>query len=496
MLLLVVLIVPMAACNKTQDAEGVVMLKMLEAGYGTRFMDELVSEFKKVEPDITVEVEPVVALNADSVEGELTSRDNPWDLYLTGPMYWRKFIKADGTSDVLYDMTEFFDAEVYGEDVSIRDKMNPDYIMHTEEQGRNWILNWAGGSGGLAVNMTALGDRAVPRTTNEFIETIKDISEEEKAQPDKRKKVYPLIWSGLAWDYWRYVLNCWWAQYDGVDAYNRFWPCLNEDGELSPSVFLQEGILKGLEVLEEILYYEYSYPGSLALAHTDAQAQLMLNKAVFTVTGDWIESEMKNYKNDTIRMMKPPVNSALGEKLGISEAQLIAAVDAVDAGETSAAGLTDEQFLAVKEARSLYFSIGTTHSILIPKSSNVIPQAQRFLQFMLSEKGIEIIYKYAGTLLPFDNTIDTESDYFKSLTPYKQHKFNLEKDIKYIYFDYTSPLRWKAGLQQFYGPSNQPELLFAQQAESQRKSAYDVWMDEYETVNGAWGSYLSAAGLA
>lgn len=72
----------------------------------------------------------------------------------------------------------------------------------------------------------------------------------------------------------------------------------------------------------------------------------------------------------------------------------------------------------------------------------------------------------------------------------------MEKNIQYIYYDYTSPLRWKAGLQQFYGPANQPELLFAQQSESQRKAAYDVWMDEYNTVNGAWGSYLSAAGLA
>ena len=80
MLLLVVLIVPMAACNRVQDLEGVVMVKMLEAGYGTKFMDELISEFNKVEPGIEIKVEPVVSLNADTVEGELTSRDNPYDL--------------------------------------------------------------------------------------------------------------------------------------------------------------------------------------------------------------------------------------------------------------------------------------------------------------------------------------------------------------------------------------------------------------------------------
>ena len=496
LLLVVVCIMPMTACNKAEDLEGVVQIKMLEAGYGTRFMDELISAFQEEEPGITVEYDPVVALNADTVEGELTSQNNPYDLYLTGAIYWRKFIKADGTSDVLYDMTDFFDTNTYGEESSIRSKMNPDYIKYTEEKGRNWSLNWAGASCGLAVNMTTLGERPVPRTTNEFIKTIKEISAEEKAQPDKRKKVYPLIWSGLAWDYWRYALNCWWAQYEGVDAYNRFWPCLNEDGERSPTVYLQEGILKGLEVLEQVLYHEYSYPGSIALAHTDGQAQFMLNKAVFTVTGDWIESEMKNYNNDTIRMMKPPVNSALGEKLGISEEQLIAAIDAIDAGETSVEGVNNDQFLEIKKARSLHFSIGMNHSILIPKNSNAIPQTERFLQFMFSEKGIEIVYKYAGTLLPFENSIDTDSDYFKSLTPYKQHKFGLEKDIQYIYYDYTSPLRWKAGLQQFYGPANQPELLFAQQSESQRKPAYDVWMDEYNTVNGSWGSYLSAAGLA
>ena len=232
------------------------------------------------------------------------------------------------------------------------------------------------------------------------------------------------------------------------------------------------------------------------MAHTDGQAQFMLNKAVFTITGDWIESEMKNYNNDSIRMMKPPVNSALGEKLGITEEKLIEAIDAIDNGYSSVDGLTSAQFETIKTARSLQFSIGTNHSILIPKNSNAIPQAQKFLQFMFSQKGIEIVYKYAGTLLPFENKIDEQSSYFTSLTLYKQHKFTLEKNANYIFYDYTSPLRWKAGLQQFYGPANQPELLFAQQSEDQRKSAYDVWMDEYNTVNGSWNSYLSAAGLA
>lgn len=49
LLLLIVFIVPVVVCNKVEDLEGVVQIKMLEAGYGTRFMDELISEFKKVD---------------------------------------------------------------------------------------------------------------------------------------------------------------------------------------------------------------------------------------------------------------------------------------------------------------------------------------------------------------------------------------------------------------------------------------------------------------
>lgn len=490
-----------SGCGAKENVEGTVEISMLQAGYGVEFMENAIRDFNKIYPDVEIKLTPIVNLSSDTIEGELTSKDNGVDLYLSTYLPWQKYINGDGTSDYLEDLTEFFDEKPLGEgeNLSIREKMLPDYLKQTELHSKNWVMNWANGPTGLIVNKKALGDRRIPRTSNEMLEIFQQISAEEKAETDKKKKIYPLIWPGEAWDYWRYVLNVWWAQYEGTDAYSRFWQLKDEDGELSPSVYLQDGILQALEELESILAYEYSYPGSAALPHTDAQAQFMLNRAAFTVSGDWIESEMTHFKNQDIRLIKTPVNSALGEKLGISETQLRAAVDAIDNNEEKPSDIDGETFEQIKTARAVQFNIGYQHFMFIPKNSNAKEETKLFIRFLTSQASMEQTYVTSGMTLPYitagsDRFVLSESN-FQKLTEYKKDLYEIEKTMNYISFDYTSPLRWKAGIQQFYGPANQPELIFSQQNENMRKSARQVWLDEYATVNGSWQSYLSTAGL-
>lgn len=88
----------LSCCGVRENVEGVVEISILQAGYGIEFMENAVRDFNKTYPNVEIRLTPVVNLSADMIEGELTSKDNGVDLYLSTYLPWQKYINSDGTS--------------------------------------------------------------------------------------------------------------------------------------------------------------------------------------------------------------------------------------------------------------------------------------------------------------------------------------------------------------------------------------------------------------
>ena len=114
-------------------------------------------------------------------------------------------------------------------------------------------------------------------------------------------------------------------------------------------------------------------------------------------------------------MMRLPIISELGVKLGITDAQLSATVDYVDGvtttkptydltdGYTSTDYTEEEVIAAVKEARSFVQSIGPNHTAIIPEYATGKEVAVDFLRFMATDIAQETyIQSTGGASLPFN----------------------------------------------------------------------------------------------
>lgn len=156
------------------------------------------------------------------------------------------------------------------------------------------------------------------------------------------------------------------------------------------------------------------------------------------------------------RFMKTPVTSKLGEKLGISEQELIAAIDYVDgttevkpsfavaSGDTQK---TDEIIARVAEARGLVSSLLSAHNkIAIPAYSDRIEEAYQFVLFFASDKGQEIMTKYAGAPSAFDYRPSEED--MEEFSPFRRSIFEIlnDENSQMVLSDTKYPIVYKAGL--------------------------------------------------
>lgn len=144
------------------------------------------------------------------------------------------------------------------------------------------------------------------------------------------------------------------------------------------------------------------------------------------VNGDWFSSEMldimqkKGENAPKIKMLRTPVISKLGDKLGITEQELSALVSYVDAvGEgkevevpefTSTKNYSQQRVInAVKEARSIVYTLGNSHSAIIPEYAVAKDVAVDFVRFMATDAALDAFAeKTVGATLPFKHTISGE----------------------------------------------------------------------------------------
>lgn len=503
-----------------EEVTGVLDIGLYLAGFGKDFLDAMIDRYKQIYPN--VKVNPVEYFVGDSPIIDAIKagpEDNPIDLFVAGPVYASDLIEQGNAivkdyDPILEDLSDVYHSKPYNEDITIEEKTyvsvanslkyNPNlsyFPQYEKYAGKVYSLPWAYGPGGLIFNkpfFDAHPEYEIPRTSDQLISLVQTIYDNHVVGKSDSEKVYPVIFAGEnAAVYWRYMTSTWIAQYDGLDSWDRFLRTVDVNNQFSDTVFKTEGMLKALEALAPILDFNKCYPNSIGTRHVDAQVQFMRGKAAMLPSGDWTENETKGSDSfgekgpDDIIMIRTPVLSAVGQKLGITDEQLSNIVKAIDRGDASLGGVDQSVFDKVKEARFISSNADFNHNIVIPAYSNAKIAAKLFIKFMFSDEGQRIFLEKAGGFMPYK--IELSDEELSKLSPFTQSTYELGKTSTMIAMDYTkSPIMYRNNLQLF---NMNGGILEVQMAKKMPITASEALDRAYEFVHNRWNQYLRVAGI-
>jgi ABC-type glycerol-3-phosphate transport system substrate-binding protein len=483
-------------------------IEIVEKGYGRKWLDDLIVEFKKENPGVEINVK--ASPFSDALRTAFVAGASSYNMDLCFTIDYMYDLITKGSSDtgnsMFADITDVYNSISPGENRKVIDKLHPSYRQNFDFDGKNYLMPWVGGMEGLIYNKSVLDkifgvdNYKLPRTTNELIDFAKKIKAKDKPA---------FIRSGDV-TFWYFAFETWWAQYQGIKDYLNFFKGIYTDynGETvkGPGVFLQDGRLEALKVMEELVKPQngLELPRSNGLNFSDAQVKFLKGDAAMMPNGDWLENEMRNnftVGSVDIRFMKTPIISSLGKKLGLTEEKLIQVIDYADGtSKVLPTGVTDEVVAQITNARKMVHTISFAHQAFIPAYSKSIPLAKKFLTFFASDKA-QVIYATAlkGNMPPFDYDIKTNKAVYDSFTPFQKSKIDILRDSTLVYVDYRSPLVYKGGLGPFTYQNGNVEFALSDENAKTRKTATELFDYEYGRFTGAnasaWSDLITRSGL-
>lgn len=464
MILVFAMMLPLTACGGGGEDDwgssggntkgGKLTIVCYEGGFGTQWLDEMAKAFGTA-------YDCEVLVKKSYINGELIAllNDNSCN---------EDIVMALGTMDnaqnmgFLVDLSDVYNAIPEGENVAIKDKMIQSvYDKLLTEDGKIYQMNWANSISSIVLNKTVL-DRIfpdgykAPNTTDELIAFADAI---------KAEGVYPFSLS-TSISYWDYLHWVWWAQYDGyqkyTDYYHGYYHQVNADGtvtrvpDTTGKVLENQGRLEALQVAETLLKKSNGYVHKHAESMTWQESQIAfvgqgfagqdMTESAMMVNGDWLENEVQSYliqKNQDLVMIKPPIISSIVETLenkNMTDAQLSAVIDAIDAGETSYSGVSQKDFDRLVEARRMVYSATFDHCISVPAKAKNKELAKEFLKFMASDMGQSIYASYLnGSSMPY-GYVPTNGK-----TEFVESRYEIVENMIPICLDFSSPLVYRQG---------------------------------------------------
>ena len=522
----------LTSCGPKDKVGGasLVQIKCYKGGYGDEFIREMVKQFNTTFASKGYSAEIVEASSnvTESSKQELfDTKHNQIDLYLTnGSNYTDAIDRSQATlknpnKSILANLDDILTSKAIGldgkeEGQTIGERLFDGVREVSTYNGKKsqfrdkvYKLPWADAMTGLFVNLNALGKFGleVPLTSNELISAVETI-----ANTSTSPKVYPYAWGGSnCAGYWCFLFETYFAQYSGVEAYEKFMKCEPTTGTIESDgwkVYQDPGLLKALEAMYPILKKSYSIDGSASLQHTEAQVNFMTGKSVFMVNGDWVMNEMKEQYRDKcndIAFVQMPILSCLGTENGLTDSQLHDVVKGIDEGKTDAEikavvpAATDAALAKIRDARSIHCSIGAGHEMFIPYYSDAVEATKTFIRFMYSNDGCNIFREKAWGNLPIKYTIKNPSlsnDFQKSLdSVYARGNTQVVSDNA----DYNH-VRQKAQLYLFnksewMHPNTFKNIILNRDSASETiREAFvpaNIISKEVEYVHNNWSSYMN-----
>ena len=374
--------------------------------------------------------------------------------------------------------------------------------------GKQYFVNWAAGVEGIVYN-EALFEKygfSVPKTTNELLalmEQMKTVNNGTYAVNDQGDTIYPIAYSGKA-NYLHYPQLVWWAQYDGIDTFNNILQGKDANGNYTAESQKTVGKLSSFSIVANMLDADKKYadPVCTSLNFTDAQTYFLMPAAFMMSTGDWLEREMSsNFDGDMkIAFMPIPVNSDIVANCTTvtDDAQLSEVVSYIDGDITEKpAYVSDADLAYIKSARSMYCCEGNQHICYIPAYSNNIENAKKFIQFMLSKEGQEIMLQYSYGNMAMLNVDPTQFSYYESLSNLQKSKLKIMQGgdgATFVGKNYVHPMYYAGGMELCY---NFMEMAFGVTKDSgSYKTAKQFWDNEYAMISSKFDTIMSQAGVS
>lgn len=465
--------------NPDIGKNGTLKITYYKGGTGSKWINELVNAF---EEETLIKVEEPND-DAKATEKSLTwlesNRDLP-DVAFILYTNWQKFVQNDYLAplDDLYDGTfsaTFGSGEyertitstystagttvtaVSGKtkDVTLSDILCADYLDYgktaktADDEKRFWVMPWTSGTTGIVYNVNYLksvGYDNPPATYSELLDLCGKLN---------AKGIAPFAWGGEEMGYWDFVTMGWWAQYSGVDTWEKFWSFE------SPEVFNDVGRQKALEAWQTLLVnddgsWKNSIDRPMGRDHMDAQKQFISGKAAMIPTGSWIENEVKDFIPDGFEMAFMPT-------------------PAIDGAKTDENG--DIIQLCNTEAGDFAY---------VPKNAANVKAAKAFLAFMNRPEWVEKFTLYAGMPRPFNykpSTIRGISSFTKSSMEYYENSVKMWRVS-------DSPIYTYAGIRQWdpYGSTT----VYGQLAGSGKKTPDTLFKNMYDNAKAKWSIWLKS----
>lgn len=500
-----------SACKKQVDNNKVddknLKIMVLNRGYGVEWLNALAAAYETKYPDKNIEIEEALITTSISTSLQGGKEKNDTDLY---------FVVDNGQSAALVDsyaskdggfldLTTLYNTTIPGESVTFGDKMNTSIKNQFVIDNHYYTFPWASSSIGLFYNEAVLnnvlgqGNWSVPNTTDELF-----------ALGDRYKVSQPnkfLLYCSILETVTQSLFLSWWAQYEGFENYNRFWKgqyynAIEDEVEgNSYKIFSQTGRLKAMQEMERLCRPSNGYAVENASAADDTTYTLYQTR-FFTPSenyalypcGDWLYSESGSGDNN-VKMMKTPIISSIVEKLEyregeayMSDAMLSQVVDAIDAGTTSFANVSEKDFNRIKEARTIVSSNANLQLGFIPAYANAAELAKDFLLFMASNEGINV-YKnnLTGGFSPFEYAYDTSK-----LNTFDKSVYNTIKGANFVQISAMHPLFYKAGVLSTRRSDVNMDVAFNVASSSRfyitAEQFYNYFIDQYDSAS--WNTVL------
>lgn len=387
-------------------SKGQITVRIANLGYGIEWLEDLAEEFT-AETDIGVSIAPALGTGGiTTIDTELMSGESKADIIFTKKGDFGRYVYMTQGVDLggkHYDKLYIDLNDVWTE---VGEKINPQYEEFFNYNGNYYALPWAGGAYGFVRNRDVWMDLGydvdyMPATTNELFEVCENIMDQYS-----EKEVYPFTFSS-AWEYYSDFINIYFAQYEGLDAFNNFKAGNAPDGLDEEYIYSYEGQYEAVKVLAKLLEmtknskgdYKYKYQDEYSTSQdfTDMQASFIMGVAAFCINGSWLGVEMGS-DDYNIDFVKAPVISSITNRFAAnsdkSDEKLREIVKYVDGDSaTKPTGVTDEDIELVRDARkSSYASGGVDHQAFIPCTSDDVDDAKAFLKFIYSDKGLNTYY--------------------------------------------------------------------------------------------------------
>lgn len=526
----------LAGCNKVSNDENTLEIFISDFGYGTEWLDDVIEKFKAQEwvknkyPMLNI---PRTKKNSEKTypADSITSGTTTIDLFFSTMTAAASYEKTDAAGNYYFeDITDVYQSSVPEEERTVEGKMLPSILSgkkYRTKAGENkyYAVPWVNGYMGLLYNETLMkqylgNDYAVPRTTNELLQMAKDI----KASGTAENPRYAFI-SATKVDYWLYVFQTWWMQYQGVSEYENYWNGVNKYGEYTSDIYSQQGRLEGLKVLESLIGRTtgFNHPDITTQEFTAAQSKMILGEALMMPNGDWFETEMRNnYEEDEnrydIKFMKTPIISSIVETMELYthgntkytdlsaddrdayDEKLQAIIDAVDNGTTDQlVGVSEEDIDRIAEARKAIIGI-SSHDAMIPSYATAKGIAKDFLRFLSTDIACESFMRSTnGASTAFDYDVKTKNPtLYNSFSSLQKERAEMALKGTTSTASYHSKLAYWGGLSSF-AMTEMLENAFAAQNEDDRKTATDIFQDDikYYTDNNEenWSNLLKLCGI-